>query len=428
MDFLVSFIQQNSMWVAFAILGLVYVFIIWDKIPKMTIALLGASLTLMFGLIPSLEAFNYIEFNVLFLLISMMVIVNLSAKSGMYDWVAIEMVKFTKGKPILVLLALALFTALTSAFLDNVTTVILVMPLTFVIAELFNVSPIPFLITEILASNIGGTATLIGDPPNIIIASKANLSFLDFIINLTPVVAVILLVSLMILAFWFRKKVQTNEENIKKILEIDNSKTIKDKNLMIRSIIILSLVILGFMLHDKLGLAAYVFAMAGAGLMMLFEEKPHRVLRTVEWSTIVFFAGLFIIIGGIEVTGGIHLLATKLIEATNGDTQLASMLILWGSGIISGIVDNIPYTATMAPLILELDGVMRLEPLWWSLALGACLGGNYTIIGAAANVIVSERAEAEGHKISFLKFMKYGAVITTLALVIATIYLQLRYF
>ncbi len=427
MDLLFDFVHQHAMWISFAILGIAYVFIAMEKIPKMVIAIIGASLTLLLGLIDSAEAFKHIDFNVLFLLVSMMIIVNISAKSGMYDWLAIEMVKLTKGKPILVLCVLALFTGFVSAFLDNVTTVILVMPLTFVIAELFEISPVPFLISEIIASNIGGTATLIGDPPNIIIASKAGLSFMDFLTNLTPVVSVIMLVSLSILGIWFRKDINTKEENIKKVLEIDNSKTIKNKNLMIRSLIVLALVIFGFIMHDKTGLAAYVPAMAGAGFMLFFE-KPHKILMNVEWSTIIFFAGLFIIIGGIEANGGIHYLANKMITATGGSTKIASMLILWGSGIVSGIVDNIPYTATMAPLISDLGEVMNLEPLWWSLSLGACLGGNFTIVGAAANVIVSEKSAAEGHKITFLGFMKYGIVITTISLAISTIDLLIRYF
>jgi len=427
MSIIQGFVQQYSMYIAFAILGIAYVFIALERIPKMTIAVIGASLTLLLGLVGSMDAFHYVDFNVLFLLVSMMIIVHISAKSGMYDWLAIEMVKLTKGNPILVLVMLSIFTAVVSAFLDNVTTVILVMPLTFVIAKQFEISPVPFLISEVLASNIGGTATLIGDPPNIIIASRAGLSFMDFVINLTPVIAVILITAVIILGIWFRKDISTKEENIKKIMELDNSHTITNKNLMIRSLVILALVITGFVLHDKTGLAAYVSAMAGASIMLLFE-KPKDVLVNVEWNTIIFFSGLFIIIGGIEATGGINLMANKLIEATGGDTQLASMLILWGSGIISGVVDNIPYTATMAPLISTLQGSMDLAPLWWSLSLGACLGGNFTIVGAAANVIVSEKSAAEGHKITFMQFMKYGAAVTVVALIISTIYLQVKFF
>jgi len=427
MEFLQNYIQPYSMYIAFGILLIAYVFIALEKIPKMTIAILGASVTLLLGLVGSADAFQYVDFNVLFLLVSMMIIVNISAKSGMYDWLAIEMVKLTKGNPILVLVMLSIFTAVVSAFLDNVTTVILVMPLTFVIAQQFEISPIPFLISEVLASNIGGTATLIGDPPNIIIASRAGLSFMDFIVNLAPVVAVILVVAAVILAMWFKNAIKTKQENIAKIMELDNSKTITDTNLMIRSLVVLALVITGFALHGVLHLEAYVSAMAGASIMLLFE-KPKDILKKVEWNTIIFFAGLFIIIGGIEATGGIEFLSKMLIDATGGDTKLASILILWGSGIISGVVDNIPYTATMAPLIASLEGTMDLFPLWWSLSLGACLGGNLTIVGAAANVIVSEKAAAEGHPITFMQFMKYGSVITFVSLVISTGYLLMKFF
>ena len=427
MDIIQQFVQHYGMYIAFGILGVAYIFIALEKVPKMTVAVVGASITLLLGLVGSLEAFRYVDFNVLFLLVSMMLIVYISSKSGMYDWLAIEMLKLTKGRPILVLVMLGLFTAVVSAFLDNVTTVILVMPLTFVIAKQFEISPVPFLITEVLSSNIGGTATLIGDPPNIIIASKAGLSFMDFVMNLTPVISIIFVCAITILCFWFRKDLKINPENAQKVMDIDNSKTIKDKKLMIRSIVILAFVIFGFITHDKTGFAAYVSAMAGASILLLFE-KPKEVLCHVEWNTIFFFAGLFIIIGGIETTGGISLLAQKIIEATGGDTKLASMLILWGSGIISGVVDNIPYTATMAPLIANLSSAMDVTPLWWSLSLGACLGGNFTIVGAAANVIVSEKATAEGHNISFLGFMKYGAIITIVALSIATVEILLRYF
>ena len=426
MDIIQQFVQHYAIYIAFGILGFAYVLIALEKVPKMTVAIVGASITLLLGLVGSTEAFKYVDFNVLFLLVSMMIIVHISSKSGMYDWLAIEMLKLTGGKPILVLVMLGIFTAVVSAFLDNVTTVILVMPLTFVIAKQFEISPIPFLITEVLSSNIGGTATLIGDPPNIIIASKAGLSFMDFVVNLTPVVSVILISAIVILVFWFRKDLKTTPENAKKVVSIDNSQTIKNKNLMIRSIIILTFVIFGFVTHDKTGFAAYVSAMAGASILLLFE-KPKEVLGHVEWNTIFFFAGLFIIIGGIEATGGINLLAQKIIEATGGDTKLASMFILWGSGIISGIVDNIPYTATMAPLIANLSSAMDVTPLWWSLSLGACLGGNFTIVGAAANVIVSENAAHEGHPIAFLRFLKYGIFVVVISLLICTAYINWKF-
>jgi len=420
------FFAGNEMLVAGLILLIAYIFIAIEKIPKVTIAMVGAAVTLLLGLVNHEEAFKYVDFNVIFLLVSMMIIVHIASRSGMFTWMAIELLKYTRGNPKLVLLALGAFTAVASAFLDNVTTVILVMPVTFVVAREFKIDPVPFLITEILASNIGGTATLIGDPPNIIIGSAAGLSFNDFIYNLTPVIAVIFVACIALMLFLFRKQLVATPERMQYIANLDNSKTITDKPLMIRSSIILALVILGFVTHDLTHIAVYVIALAGASVLLLFE-KPKQILQDVEWMTIFFFIGLFIIIGGLEATGGIHFLAQKLLEVTNGSLKAASMIILWGSGILSGVVDNIPYTATMAPLIKQMEGAMLTEPLWWSLSLGACLGGNATIIGAAANVIVSESANAAGHPISFMRFMKYGALVTFISLAISSVYIYFRF-
>ena len=307
------------------------------------------------------------------------------------------------------------------------------MPITFIIAKEFEADPVPFLITEVLASNIGGTATLIGDPPNIIIGTRAGLSFMDFVRELTPVVAVIFVVCISILVFMFRKGLKATPEKMAQVANMDNSKTITDKALMIRSMITLALVILGFVTHDITHISAYVFAVAGASFLLLFEE-PKEIYKDVEWLTIFFFVGLFIIIGGFESNGGIKYLADQLIVLTNGSLNAATMIILWASGILSGIIDNIPYTATMAPLISELVNPANpnaitgnTQALWWALSLGACLGGNLTIIGAAANVIVSETAASQGHKISFMRFMKYGVLITMISLAISTAYLAIKY-
>lgn len=429
------------------ILLIAYVFIASEKIQKSVVALVGASLTLLLGLLPFHGhfdsglgeyvhgVFDYIEFEVIFLLIGMMILVHIASRSGVFKWMALELLKMTKGHPKLVLFTLAAFTAVASAFLDNVTTVVLMMPITFVIAKEFDIDPIPFLITEVLASNIGGTATLIGDPPNIIIGAKAGLSFMDFINELAPIIAIIFIVCISVLTFMFRKQLKATPEKMEHVANIDNSKTITDKWLMIRSVVTLLLVILGFVTHDLTGIPAYVFAVAGASFLLLFE-KPKEIYQDVEWLTIFFFIGLFIIIGGFEANGGISFLANKLIEVTQGSLNLATMLILWGSGILSGIIDNIPYTATMAPLISELinpanPGALIYEgghsPLWWALSLGACLGGNLTIIGAAANVIVSETATSKGHPISFMRFMKYGALVTFISLALSSIYLFVRY-
>lgn len=438
-----NFISQYGMIISGAILLIAYIFIATEKVQKSVVALIGASLTMLLGLLPFhghydsvnntyiKSVFDYVEFGVIFLLIGMMIIVHIAAKSGVFKWMAIKLLKYTKGHPKLVLFVLAAFTAIASAFLDNVTTVVLMMPVTFIVAKEFDTDPVPFLITEVLASNIGGTATLIGDPPNIIIGAKAGLSFMDFLIELTDVVTVIFIVCTCILIFMFRKGLTATREKMEHVANLDNSKTITDKKLMLRSMITLGLVILGFVTHDITHIDAYVFAFAGASFLLLFEN-PKEIYKDVEWLTIFFFVGLFIIIGGFEANGGISFLADKLIQLTQGSLTAATMLILWGSGILSGIVDNIPYTATMAPLIAQVQHTLPYtgnghHPLWWALSLGACLGGNLTIIGAAANVIVAETATTKGYPISFFRFMKYGALVTFISLVISSAYLYFKY-
>lgn len=434
-----SFVASHSVMLSAGLLIVAYIFIALEKIPKVTIALLGAAITIVLGLVSQTKVvnglinphyfINFIDFNVIFLLVSMMVIVSITTRSGVFNWIANELLKFTKGHPIRILFALGAFTAVTSAFLDNVTTVILIMPITFAIAKKLDVDPIPYLLTEIFASNIGGTATLIGDPPNIIIGSAGGLSFMDFLKELTPVVLVIMVVVLGLLSFIFRKKLVASEDKMNEIAQIDNSHSIVDKNLMIRSTVVLALVILGFMLHDVIHIETCVVAMLGAAFLLIFE-KPSDILKDVEWNTIFFFIGLFIIIGGLEASGGIRLMAEWILKVTQGSQAATSMIILWASGVISGIIDNIPYTATMAPMIVEIEKTMGQAyafPLWWALSLGACLGGNMTIIGAAANVIVSENANKEGHPISFMRFLKYGVAIVAISLVISTVYIYLRF-
>ncbi len=434
-----SFISSHNIAISASLLIVAYIFIALEKIPKVTIALFGAAITIILGLVSQNKMvgnivnphyfINFIDFNVIFLLVSMMIIVSITTRSGVFNWVANNLLRFTKGHPIKVLFALGLFTAVTSAFLDNVTTVILIMPITFAIAKKLDIDPIPFLITEIFASNIGGTATLIGDPPNIIIGSAGGLSFMDFIKELTPVVAIILLIVITGMTIIFKKKLHADKNKMASVANLDNSGVITDKALMWRSVTVLAFVILGFMLHDIIHLETCVVAMLGASILLLFE-KPTNILREVEWNTIFFFIGLFIIIGGLEASGGIKLMAEWILKITQGSQTATSMLILWASGIISGIIDNIPYTATMSPMIVEIQKTMGQTyayPLWWALSLGACLGGNMTIIGAAANVIVSENAAKENHPIAFLKFMKYGIITVTVSLVISSIYIWLRF-
>ena len=317
MELIHSFVSAHNVLISAGLLILAYIFIATEKIPKVTIALLGAGITIFLGLVSQTRVLDgvlnptyfvqYIDFNVIFLLVSMMIIVNITTRSGVFSYLANELLKMTKGHPVLILIALGIFTAVVSAFLDNVTTVILIMPITFAIARKLEIDPIPYLLTEVFASNIGGTATLIGDPPNIIIGSAAGFSFMDFVSNLTLVVAVILIAVLAVMVLFFRKKLATTAEKMKEAANIDNTHTITDVPLMVRSMIVLALVILGFVTHDITHIETCVAAMLGASFLLLFE-KPTDILRDVEWNTIFFFIGLFIIIGGVEASGGIKLM------------------------------------------------------------------------------------------------------------------------
>ena len=439
MELIHSFVSAHNVLISAGILILAYIFIALEKVPKVTIALLGAGITILLGLVSQTKVLDgvlnptyfvqYVDFNVIFLLVSMMIIVSITTRSGVFNYIANNLLKMTKGHPIAILAVLGIFTAVTSAFLDNVTTVILIMPITFFIAKELDIDPIPYLLTEIFASNIGGTATLIGDPPNIIIGSAAGFSFMDFVNNLTVVVAIILIVVLALLSLIFKKKLHASEEKMKEVANIDNSNTIKDKALLIRSMTVLGLVILGFVTHDITHIETCVAAMLGASFLLLFE-KPTDILRDVEWNTIFFFIGLFIIIGGVEASGGIKLMAEWILRVTQGSQEAASMLILWASGVISGFIDNIPYTATMSPMLVEIEKAMGADyttPLWWCLSLGACLGGNMTMIGAAANVIVSETSAKHGHPMFFLRFMKYGVLVVLISLAICSVYVKFKY-
>ena len=440
MEHFYTLVQNNAITISAVVLILAYILIALEKIPKVTIALLGAAVVVFSGLVSQekiaetgLNEFyfiNFVDFNVIFLLVSMMIIVNITTRCGVFKWMAIELLKMTKGKPLMVLITLAFLTAVLSAFLDNVTTVILIMPITFVVAKQLDLNPVPLLVTEIFASNIGGTTTLIGDPPNIIIGSVAGFSFMDFIRELTLICLIIMIAVVAFLYLCFRKQLVTTEEKMASIQSIDNSKTITDYALLKRSMTVLALVILGFLTHDITHIATCIIAFIGASILLLFEN-PEETFKEVEWNTIFFFIGLFIIIGGFEAAGGIKLMANWLLDITQGSKEIASYVILWGSGILSGIIDNIPYTATMAPMIHEIElekGREFVLPLWWSLSLGACLGGNLTIIGAAANVIVSENAAKHGHIIKFMEFLKYGCVVVFISLALSTGYIYLRHF
>ncbi len=424
--------------VVFAVVTFIVIFAIitTEKINKTLISLLGASLFILTAVIPQKKAFGEVDWNVIFLLIGMMIIVGITRQTGLFQFIAIKMAKIARGEPFKILLFLSLTTALFSAFLDNVTTVLILTPITILIAVELGISPTPFIISEVLASNIGGTATLIGDPPNIMIGSAAHLSFIDFLVNLGPLILIIIVIYSFIAYLLWGKKMQVPNEKKARIMEFDESKFIEDKPLLVKSLSVLALVIVGFLFHNALDIEAATVALGGATLLMLItkEHDVARFFHEVEWETIFFFIGLFILVAGLVELGVIKLLAHELIAMTHGNLRTTSLVVLWGSGAISGVVDNIPYVATMIPLVEDfgkepamLANHVSIVPLWWSLAAGACLGGNATLIGASANVVATGIAGKNGHKISFLEFTKYGALITVVNLLVTSAYIYFRY-
>ncbi len=436
-----------TFWMATGIFVIALGTIISEKIDKTIVAIFGASLMLVLKVVTQTDAFHLEEFgvdwNVIFLLVGMMLIINLMRPTGMFEYVAIRSAKAGRGEPIRILTIFAIVTAVLSALLDNVTTVLLLAPVTLLIAEALQVDPIPFLIVEALASNIGGTATLIGDPPNIMIGSKAKLSFVDFLYHLTPAVIIIMIVFLIIVKLVFKKRLQTRDELKERIMKMDENGAIKDPIMLKKSLFVLAVVLLGFIMHGQLHYEPATVALFGAGLLLLLSKTktPHKVLAEVEWPVIFFFIGLFVMVGGLVKVGVIKELSKEVLAITHGNMMSTSMLVMWFSAFASAVVDNIPYVATMNPLIVDmakeswphLSGVALLHhsgllPVWWSLALGACLGGNGTAIGASANVIIVGMSDKAGHKISFLRFMAYGLPIMIVTVFISMLYVLLRYY
>ncbi len=409
----------------------IYALIVTEKIHRTLAALLGASLVIMLKLVDQREAFAYVDFNVIFLLAGMMIIANVMAKTGIFQWIAVEAVRRAEGQPYRLLLITSLITAVISAFLDNVTTVVLLTPITFFIAKRLGTSPVPFLISQVIASNIGGTATLIGDPPNIIIGSQMGKDFNDFLLNLAPAATVALVVYLVLARWLFRDELRAatsalEPDDIARLVE--EERKITNVPLMRISLGVMAFTILGFLFSRTLGLDGATIAMTGAVVLMIVaREDVHEIFNTVEWPTLFFFIGLFIIVGAVVKTGIISDLATGVLSATGGRTDLAALAILWMSGLISAIVDNIPYTVTMVPLIQQLGQTVDREPLIWALALGANLGGNATIVGASANVVVASMSEARGYPITFVQYLRYGVPATLATLVVATIDIWIRY-
>jgi len=414
------------------ILGLVifvvsFVLISSEKINKTIIALLGAFLFIILGIIGQKAAFEEIDWNVIFLLIGMMVIVGITKETGVFQYAAIKTAKAVKGEPIRILILFSFLSAVFSAFLDNVTTVMILTPVIILVAVELGLSPIPFVISSAVASNIGGTATLIGDPPNIMIGSAANFGFTDFLVNLGPIVAVNFILLCLIIYLLFRKKLKVSIERRARIMEFDESRSIKDKKLLIKSMIVIGLVVGGFLIHDHVGLKPATIAMFGAALLMLIagDEDVEHFFHEIEWGTIFFFIGLFILVGGLVELGIIEILSSAILSFTEGDITLTAELVIWLSGIMSAIVDNIPYVATMIPMVENMGhavGSTAVEPIWWSLALGSCFGGNGTMIGASANVVGAGIAGKNGYKISFLEFTKYSSFITLITLITTSFY------
>jgi Na+/H+ antiporter NhaD/arsenite permease-like protein len=434
-------------WIATALFLLAYGLIVTEKIHKTIVAIFGAALMIVLKIVTQEDAFHSLElgidWNVIFLLVSMMIIINIMKPTGVFEYIAIKSAKVAKGKPFMIMAIFSVVTAFLSAFLDNVTTVLLIAPVTFLICQALELDAVPFLITVALASNIGGTATLIGDPPNIMIASKAQLDFMDFIYHLGPVIIVVLIAYIISIKFIFGKKMRVKEELRQRVMAMNENDSIKDPVLLKKSLFVLAITIGGFVVHGMLHFSPATIALFGAGLLLLVSgtKEPHHILAEAEWATLFFFMGLFIIIGGVVKVGLIKWMSIKVLEVTQGNLLGTSMVVMWFSAFASAFIDNIPYVATMNPLIIDMakqlwpnvSGIQLLHhpdlmPMWWSLALGACLGGNGTAIGASANVIVVGIAEKMGSPISFKKFMLYGMPLMIESVVICTVYVWLRYY
>jgi Na+/H+ antiporter NhaD/arsenite permease-like protein len=418
--------------IALGVFLITYAFIVTEKLNRTITAMTGGILMILLGIVNQEKALHYIDFNTIGLLTGMMIIVAITAETGLFNYIAIWAAKKVKGDPLKILLALGTMTALGSAFLDNVTTVLLMVPVTFSITRQLRVNPIPYLITEVIASNIGGTSTLIGDPPNIMLGSAVKeLTFMAFINNLTAITFFLLFVNIVILAFIFRKQLRTSAELKANLMALDEKEELTDRNLLMKSLFALGLTILGFFLHQLLHLDSATIALAGAFLLLLLTGEKHldKAFAKVEWPTIFFFIGLFVLVSGLIETGVISLLADYSTHLTKGDTASTAILILWVSALASAFIDNIPFVATMIPMIKDMGelGLQHLEPLWWSLSLGACLGGNGTLIGASANVIVAGLAAKEGHSITFGKFLIIAFPLMILSILICTAYIYLRY-
>ncbi|MCB7036811.1 ArsB/NhaD family transporter [Eggerthella sinensis] len=415
--------------VAIAVFVIVMLAIMTEKLHRSLAAITGAMLVLALHVMPFDAAMEHIDFNTLGVLLGMMLFVSVVKLSGVFEFLAIKCARLAKGDPWKIMLLFVLLTAVLSAFLDNVTTVLLIGPMTLTVCKLLDINPIPFFMTEILASNIGGTATLIGDPPNIMIGSAAGYSFFDFILYDAPAVVVILAAVLVVFYFMYGRKMHVDDEHRSRIMELDEHAQIKNQRLLKQSVVMTALVVVGFMAHGALGLESCIIALGAAGIIMLISgESIEEALSNVEWTTLSFFAGLFVIVGALAETGVIGMLANGLIDMTGGNVFITMLVLLIGSAVISSFLDNIPFVATMIPILLAMEATgMDVTPLWWAVSLGACLGGNGTLIGASANVVLSDISKKHGYEISFATFFKTGFPIMLLTILIAGVYLVVRF-
>jgi Na+/H+ antiporter NhaD/arsenite permease-like protein len=423
--------------IAITVFVIAYVLIASDRVSKTLVALCGGAIVLAVGVVGADDAFfsheTGIDWNVIFLLFGMMIIVGVLRQTGVFEYIAIWSAKRANGSPLRIMILLVLVTAVASAMLDNVTTVLLIAPVTLLVCERLQINPIPFLIAEVFASNIGGAATLVGDPPNIIIASRADLSFNDFLIHMTPIVIIVMIVFIAMVPFLFRGSFDVDPERVADVMSLNEREAIRDPALLVKCAIVLVAVFAAFILHSILHIDPSVVALLGAGVLILIARLNQRdYLASVEWDTLLFFAGLFVMVGALVKTGVVETLARSATEFTDGNALLTVMLILGVSAPVSGIIDNIPYTATMTPIVAELANSMpdfaHPDALWWALALGADFGGNLTAVGASANVVMLGIARRAENPISFWEFTRKGSVVTAMSIALAAVYLWLRYF
>ncbi|MDD6700798.1 ArsB/NhaD family transporter [Mogibacterium kristiansenii] len=415
--------------IAVAVFLIVILLIISERVHRTAAAMAGAMVLILTGVMSADKALSYIDFNTIGVLVGMMIFVAIVRRSGMFEYIAVRAAKAVHGDPWKIMVAFTLITAVLSAILDNVTTVLLVGPMSIAIARMLKIDPVPFLMGQILASNVGGTATLIGDPPNIMIGSAAHLSFMDFLENTGFAVLFILAVLILLMKIVYEKKIEMGTVDTSAIEKLDPSKSITNRALMRKGIIVLICVIVGFMFHDKLGIESSVIALTAAAVMLIIgREDVNEAIQDVEWTTILFFMSLFVVVGGLTETGIIKELASKIINATDGHPMVTMLVLLWASALLSSILDNIPFVATLIPLILAMqaDG-MDVTSFWWAISLGACLGGNGTMIGASANVVLSDISTKHGYPITFKSYLKVGMPFMLLSIVISTVFLVIKF-